>query len=405
MNILERRDKMKKSSVTGSVRPRPSKDDVRYYTIVLELGKEQGTGKRIRTSFRCDTTDRKVAEEFLLMKKAEYLKGELLMPSDMTVEEYLDEYLDFCKGSDYSSATIRDYSSVIERYLKPTFGKTKLQDLQKVHIQQAYNRWRVKSNASDKPLKATTIQHINRVFKAALNEAVEREYIKNNPTRKIKIAKDTTTKKLDVYTVEEIRALQKAVKGTDMELPVALLFDCLMRRGELLGLRFSDIDFDTSTITIRHSLVESEDSKMPVLKDCKTDDSYRKVVVSEYTMKLLKKQKIKYKENKLKYGRDFQNNNFVVCQEDGSPFLPKSFTRKWARTLEMYNLRHIKLHGTRHSGISLLLSEGIPLHIVQQRAGHKDPKMTLSVYSHVAKDKQNVVAEKLDRLIFSAVNE
>ena len=122
-------------------------------------------------------------------------------------------------------------------------------------------------------------------------------------------------------------------------------------------------------------------------------------------MKLLRKQKIKYKENKLKYGKEFQNNNYVVCQEDGRPFLPKSFTRKWARTLEMYGLRHIKLHGTRHSAISLLLSEGIPSHIVQQRAGHKDPQITLAVYSHVAKDKQNLVAEKLDSLIFAAVNE
>lgn len=396
---------MKKSSITGSVRPRPSKDNVQYYTIVLELGKDPSSGKRIRANYRIDTDDRQKAEEFLLMKKAEYLQGELLMPSDLTVGSYLDEYITFCEGSDYSVATLRDYKSVIERYLKPTFGKMKLQELQKVHIQQAYNSWRKKSNASDKPLKATTIQHINRVFKTALNEAVERQYIKQNPTHKIKIPKDATTNKLDVYTVEEIRELQKAVKGTDMELPVALLFDCVMRRGELLGLRYSDINFETSTITIRHSLVESEDSKIAVLKDCKTDDSHREMVVSGYTMKLLRKQKAKYKENKLKYGKDFNNTDYVVCQEDGSPFLPKSFTRKWARTLEMHNLRHIKLHGTRHSAISMLLSEGIPLHIVQQRAGHKDPQITLAVYSHIAKDKENIVAEKLDSLIFSAVNE
>ena len=396
---------MRKSSITGSVRPRPSKNNIKYFDIILELGKESGTGKRLRASFHCDTTDRQKAEEYLLMKKAEFLKGEFLMPSDMTVAYYLDEYLDFCEGSDYSPATIRDYRNIIERYLKPVFGKTKLQELQKVQIQQAYNKWRIKSNASDNPLKATTIQHINRVFKAALNEAVERQYIRQNPTHKLKIPKDPKTNKLDVYTIEEIRELQKSVKNTDMELPVALLFDCVMRRGELLGLKFSDINFDTSTITIRHSLVESENSKIPVLKDCKTDESYREIVVSEHTMKLLRKQKVKYKENKLKYGKEFHNTNFVVCQENGKPFLPKSFTRKWARTLEIHGLRHIKLHGTRHSAISLLLSEGIPLHIVQQRAGHKDPQITLSVYSHVAKDKQNVVAEKLDNLIFSAVNE
>lgn len=396
---------MSKKSITGSIRPRPSKDDVQYYTIVLELGKDPVTGKRIRASFRIDTTDKKEAENFLTMKKAEYLQGELLNPSDMTVASYLDEYLEYCESCNHSAATIRDYKEKIERYLKPMFGKKKLQELQKVHIQQVYNTWKKKSNASDKPLGAESIKHINRIFKAALNEAVERQYIKQNPAANVKIARDASTKNIDVYTVEEIRELQRAVKGTDMELPVALLFDCVMRRGELLGLRFSDIDFSTNTVTICHSLVETQDSKVCVLKDCKTEDSCREMVVSNYTMKLLKKQRAIYKENKLKYGKDFNDKEFVVCQKDGSPFLPKSFTRKWARTLEKHGLRHIKLHGTRHSAISLLLSEGIPLHIVQQRAGHKDPKITLSVYSHVAKDKQNIVAEKLENLIFSAVNE
>ena len=242
-------------------------------------------------------------------------------------------------------------------------------------------------------------------IKAAMNEAVERQYIKQNPTHKLKIMKDSTTNKLDVYTVDEIRKLQDAVKVTDMELPVALLFDCVIRRGELLVLKFSDIDFDRFVVTIRHSLVESEDSKVPVLKDCKTDKLYRKILVTEHTMKLLKKQRAIYKKNKLRYGKSFADDNFVICQENGKPFLPKSFTRKWTRTLEMHGLRHIKLHGTRHSAISLLLSEGLPLHMVQQRAGHNDPQITLSVYSHVAKDKQNIVAEKLNDLIFSAVNE
>ena len=82
---------MSKKSITGSIRPRPSKDDVQYYTVVLELGKDPVTGKRIRASFRIDTTDKKEAENYLTMKKAEYLQGELLNPSDMTVASYLDE--------------------------------------------------------------------------------------------------------------------------------------------------------------------------------------------------------------------------------------------------------------------------------------------------------------------------
>ena len=103
----------------------------------------------------------------------------------------------------------------------------------------------------------------------------------------------------------------------------ALLFDCVMRRGELLGLRFQDIDFENKTISIRHSLVESVDSKCPVLKDCKTDGSNRTMVVSDYTMKLLKQQKYRYNTNRMKYGKDFGNSNMVISKEDGNYFLPK----------------------------------------------------------------------------------
>ena len=102
----------------------------------------------------------------------------------------------------------------------------------------------------------------------------------------------------------------------------------------------------------------------------------------------------------MKYGEDFCNSNRVICKENGEPYRPKSFTRKWAKTLEKYGLRHIKLHGTRHSAISLLLSEGVPIQIVQQRAGHQDPKITLAVYSHVSKDKESLVADTLGEILF-----
>lgn len=128
--------------------------------------------------------------------------------------------------------------------------------------------------------------------------------------------------------------------------------------------------------------------------------SYRKLIVSDHTIELLRRQRTIYMRNRMKYGEDFCNSNRVICKENGEPYRPKSFTRKWAKTLEKYGLRHIKLHGTRHSAISLLLSEGIPIQIVQQRAGHQDPKITLAVYSHVSKDKESLVADTLREILF-----
>ena len=390
-------------TVKGSVRPRPNAENVLYYDLTLELGKDPVTGKRKRLYYKEDTTDRQEAENRLMIRKAEYLQEEIVEPSKETVEQYLLRYLENVRRN-LSPATTRDYKGVIERYLIPEFGNIKLQELTRAKVQQVYNDWKVKSNKSENPLKATTIKHINRVFKTALNSAVEDGLIKENPTRRIKIGKDIEPNHLDVYTVEEIRELQKAVKGTDMELPVALLFDCVLRRGELLALRYSDINFEKKEVTVQYTWAETE-SNQPVLKTCKTESSYRKMIVSDYTINLLKRQKSIYLRNKMKYGEDFCNSNRVICKENGEPFLPKSFTRKWARTLEKYGLRHIKLHGTRHSAISLLLSEGVPIHLVQQRAGHQDPKITLSVYSHVAKDTESVVAEKFNNVLFSAVNQ
>ncbi|MCB5531845.1 tyrosine-type recombinase/integrase, partial [Thomasclavelia ramosa] len=104
-------------------------------------------------------------------------------------------------------------------------------------------------------------------------------------------------------------------------------------------------------------------------------------------------------------GKPFTGKQRGICKADGNPFLPKSYTSKWNKTLKKYGLRHIKLHGTRHSAISWFLSQGVPLHIVQARAGHQDPKITLSAYSHVAKDDASRVADLLDNTLFSAVNE
>ena len=395
---------MKKNKISGSIRPRPSKKNVRYYDVILEIGTNPLTGKRERISFRCDSQDRTDAEALLIAKKAEYLSGEMIKPSNLTVEAFMEIYL-----RDYVSilaeSTIRTYEGAIHTYIIPQFGKIKLQALKRERIQQVYNQWRKKSPAGEKPLSSETIKHINRTFKAALNIAVELGYLKVNPTHGIKIPKDRAGDKIKVFTTEEIKKLFRVVHGTDMELPVTLLFDGVLRRGELLALTFRDVDYEKKTITIRQSWVETKDSKTPILKDTKTSDSLRTIVVSNRTIQLIRKQELYCKEICLRQGKPFTVDQRIVCKEDGMPYLPKSFTRKWARTLEKNGIRHIKLHGTRHSAISWLISQGVPVHIVQARAGHKDPSVTLSVYSHVAKDKEGVVANLLDEEFFRASNE
>lgn len=155
----------KYKQITGSVRPRPNKGDVKYYDVILELGTDPLTGKRKRVRFKSDSDDREEAENLLTIKKAEYIQGDLLLPNEMTVKDFMEEYLeDYVRVQD-SPATMRDYKTNIDRYIIPMFGKIKLQNLTKATIQRVYNGWREKSNASNKPLKAESIRHINRIFK------------------------------------------------------------------------------------------------------------------------------------------------------------------------------------------------------------------------------------------------
>ena len=156
--------------ISGSIRPRPNAENVQYYNLILELGTDPATGKRKRLYFKINTTDKQEAENELMIKKAEYLQEKIVEPSKETVGQFLERYLDTVRST-LSPATVRDYRGVIERYLEPEFGNMRLQDLTRTKVQQVYNAWKVKSNKSDNPLKATTIKHINRVFKSALNIA------------------------------------------------------------------------------------------------------------------------------------------------------------------------------------------------------------------------------------------
>ena len=178
-----------KKRINGSIRPRPNAEDVQYYDITLELGTDPATGKRKRMYFKVNTTDREEAENELMIKKAEYLQEKLLEPSKETVTEFMERFLEDTRRN-LSPATTRDYKGMIERYIEPLFGHMRVQELTRAKVQQVYNGLRKKSNRSNNPLSASTIKHIDRILKCALNVAVDEGIIKENPVRKIKIGKD-----------------------------------------------------------------------------------------------------------------------------------------------------------------------------------------------------------------------
>ena len=182
-----------------------------------------------------------------------------------------------------------------------------------------------------------------------------------------------------------------------MYLPVLLGALLGLRRGEMLALRWDNIDFKTKTIHIRSNMVRGENNF--IIKAPKSEAGIRDLRVGDEVLVELKKARTQYMTDALSYDGNFQNLNFVIRQEDGSPLCPDSMTRKWSRFLKDNNLPHIRLHDLRHSHATALIQAGVNPRVVQQRLGHSDVNITLNTYTHVLPEMDMDAAIKLDALM------
>ena len=197
-----------------------------------------------------------------------------------------------------------------------------------------------------------------------------------------------------VYDVKMIHNLLEVAKGTDMYLPILLCVTAGLRRGELLALRWDNIDFKNSMLQVRSNMVRGEEDF--IIKSPKTEAGVRDIRLGSEVMAVLKEERAKYLSDLFSYQGHFQNLNFVIRQKDGSPIRPDSMSQKWRRFLEDNRLPSIRFHDLRHSNATALIQAGVNPRVVQQRLGHSDVNITLNTYTHVLPEMDMDAAEKLD---------
>lgn len=396
----------KKKGYAGHLEARRNtQGEITGYRAVIPLGRNKETGKKERIYGPVESEEE--ARRRLVQMQADLTRDELIIPKNKTVMQFMkDEWFPGWVKDQNGESTIKDYHEMMIRYIFPTFGNIRLNDLTTVYVQKTYNQWKSKSPVSNNGLSVETIKHVNRIFKCAINRAVDLEYIRKNPLNGIVIRAEKGSKhEVEVYSEKEFKMLIKAVEGTDMMLPISLLFDCILRRGELLGLKWDAVNFETGIISVHRTFIETLQGA--VLKEgTKSNSSCRKIKCTEFTLKLLKQERIRQMQNKMLLGDKYSDEGFVICQPNGLPFLPKSFTRKWIRLLKVNSLRHIKLHATRNCSISFALAAGMAPHTVMKRAGHSNCSITLETYAKVSSDQQEVAAQIMSQSIFrQAVND
>jgi integrase len=170
-----------------------------------------------------------------------------------------------------------------------------------------------------------------------------------------------------------------------------------LRRGEIAGLRWSDVDLDDAVIAIQHTRV-SVDARVVVVEP-KTAKGRRSVALDDMTVQALRSHRKAQLQERLKLGKAWQDSGFVFVREDGAPYHPERILVMFKRHAEAAGLPAIRLHDLRHTSATLALAAGVHPKVVQERLGHSSINITLDTYSHVVKGRQHEAAEKVAALL------
>jgi integrase len=241
-----------------------------------------------------------------------------------------------------------------------------------------------------------------------MNRALTLKIIKDNPCKYVERPKRIKFKP-EILTPEEI---QKICDVLDLKnkydyifhIGLRLTLELGIRRGELGGFEWNDINFEENMITIKNNLIYSNGHVY--MLSPKTQESYRSIYISDDILELLKKFHIKQSRDKLSAGKFYEKNIFdnkeydlVMKWSDGKYVHPMYYLNKLKKVLKKANIKKsIRFHDLRHTNATLLLQEGIDLKVIQERLGHKDISTTSNIYSHVNKKMQKTATEKLNNL-------
>lgn len=332
------------------------------------------------------------AKKALIEEKHKINNDNFIMPQKTTFREYITNWITQHKNN-LSPTTYNRYRGIIDQDIIPNLGDIELQKLNAIHIQNFYNKMLER-------LSGKTVMQYHRIIHKSLKTAYKMQIIPKNPAEFVDVPK-VKKYKASVYTKKEVKQLLESVKNTRIEVPVNLALGLGLRAGEMLGLRWTDIDFNKGIINITQTAVRGENSGEVIFKDPKSETSLRTLTAPEALLKILKEHKIKQMELQLQSYGEFNNEyNLVFTQITGKPMSSASFSRMFRDFLKRKNLPLIRFHDLRHTNASLMLASGTSAKVASSRLGHSSIGITMDLYTHVLQELEQDAAEKLNDVIY-----
>ncbi len=375
--------------MTGSLTVKNGK-----YYAVLNLYENGKRKKKWICTDLPEKGNKRKAEQFLREKISEYERMEGIVHTDILFSDYVRLWLEQIART-VDDVTLQGYTTNAKAHVLPYFDEKAI-PLAKIdhHVLQQFIDCKHKNGRLDGKggLSARSLRQYKNIINQALDMAVKSKLILANPCQFV-ILPPVEKYESTFYNDRELKDLFTALRDDPM-LPIVKITAVYgLRRSELLGLQWDSIDFERNTMTIRHTV--SKVTKVVSKDKTKNASSRRTFPLTDEATEIFRTAKSQEQQNRLAFGKEYQENPYVFKWPDGKPYSPDYISRRFNDLLKKHNLPHIRFHELRHSCASMLIAMGWSLKDVQEWLGHSDIQMTANIYSHLDVGRKANIAASL----------
>ena len=375
----------RRSNGEGNIRKRKDGRWEGRYTV----GRDPVTGKQIFKNV-LGKTQAEVKEK-LQKALAQAKKIDFAKTGKYTVTMWMNEWFENVAKIKVRPSSHQTYRGYIDHHITPNIGDLPLEKLTTMDLQKLYRKLlnkgrvdRVEAKQQPKGLSAKTVRNINQVISSAMDFAVAQKIIPENPCKAVVLPK-VEHKEMQTIPAEQLQAFLQETKTTGVYEMYYIEQATGLRRGELLGLKWTDIDWENGIIKVRRQIarVDGQIVEAPL----KTKNSYRTVTISQQAIEVLKQQKEK------------NNDEYVFPSPNGGPISPDSVNTMLKRVLERAGIPKVRFHDLRHTFATIALQNGVDIKTVSGMLGHFSAGFTLDTYAHVTTAAQKEAADTMGNVL------
>ena len=360
------------------------------WTFRVYVGKNLATGKR-RQIYRGGFRTKKAAE----LAKAEFIaqvkKNGYFTPNHEKFDVFINNWLETVYKNEVQPTTFERTTSIVNHHLLPAFAITQVSNIKTFDVQQFL------ANKISEGLSPSYIKIMRNILSKAFQTAIDWELTNKNPMERVK-GPSIERKKKDVWSIEEVKKFLNQCDDLRWKIAFLIALHTGMRRGEILALKWKNVDFDKQSIKVKETLAYTKELGL-FFKAPKTATSVREVIVSDILLDLLKELKLEQEKLEFRMGTSYHPYDLLISTIDGKPIHPRNLVRKFKQLIQKAELKEIAFHDLRHTNATLLMKQGVNPKIVSERLGHANVGITLDIYSHVDLEMQRESVIKLQEIL------